>query len=161
MIRICGGENLTVVEVGSYTGESGAIFLGTGKVSRLYCVDPWKSGYDDQNDYASRSNMNDVERCFDERIGGDDRVFKLKGTLDTVNLPSSADIVYIDACHTYEACKYDIHVAIERVNPRIIAGHDYNVSPYLGVKRAVDEILGFPDMVLCDTSWVKFRTPLF
>ena len=161
VIRVCGGTGLSVVEVGSYMGESAELFLATGRVDRIYCVDPWKGGYDDKNSAASRSDMSMVEKAFDERLGGDVRVVKCKGTLSTAVLPETADIVYIDGCHTYEACADDIKVAITRLNPGIVAGHDYGSPHFPGVKKAVDEAFGWPDVVLCDYSWIKFMRPLF
>ena len=34
------------VEIGSYVGDGAESILSTGKVKRLYCVDPWISHYD-------------------------------------------------------------------------------------------------------------------
>jgi hypothetical protein len=151
-----GSKDLTVVEVGSFTGESAELFLKTGLVSKIYCIDPWAGGYDDAHDWASRSDMRSVEAEFDMRVGGDRRVVKCKGTLSTVELPKRADIVYIDAVHTYEGVMSDIGLSISQLHPRILSGHDYGTQDYPGVTQAVREALGFPDAVLCDTSWVKF-----
>ena len=41
----------------------------------------------------------------------------------------------------------------------IIAGHDYintERNPFIGVINAVDEMLGKPDQVFKDSSWIKF-----
>ena len=37
----------------------------------------------------------------------------------------------------------------------VIGGHDY-VEPWTGVIQAVDEIIGKPDMVYIDGSWIKY-----
>ena len=37
----------------------------------------------------------------------------------------------------------------------VIGGHDY-VEPWNGVIQAVDEIIGKPDMVHIDGSWIKY-----
>ena len=62
------------------------------------------------------------------------------------------DLVYIDACHTYEGCKGDIQEAL-KLEPKIIAGHDYAVWCG-GVMRAVDEVLGTPHRRFQDGSWL-------
>ena len=61
----CSGK-LTIVEVGSYQGESMEIFAKSGMVKKIVCIDPWKSGYDD-GDIASKSDMAEVEQAFDDR----------------------------------------------------------------------------------------------
>ena len=35
--------NLTLVEIGSYAGESAEIFAQSGKFSTIVCIDPWQS----------------------------------------------------------------------------------------------------------------------
>ena len=147
-------------EVGSYQGESAQLMLGSPTVTKLYCVDPWLSGYDMQ-DAASTSDMSQVERAFDERIGGDPRIVKCKGTLDDfAQMLSGArlDFVYVDANHQYGPCKHDLLLVKDIIKPRIIAGHDYYDSPksWPGVKRAVDELFGEPDVRFPDSSWLVF-----
>lgn len=55
-----------------------------------------------------------------------------------------ADLVFIDADHTYEGCKADILAYQPLVAPKrgILAGHDYGEKAHPGVKRAVDELFG-------------------
>lgn len=36
----------SLVEVGSYAGESMDIMMDTGLVSQMTCIDPWTAGYD-------------------------------------------------------------------------------------------------------------------
>ena len=82
--RHCGGK-LAMVEVGSYQGESMEIFAKSGMVKKIVCVDPWKPGYD-KHDIASKSDMVEVEKAFDERAASVKDyadVVKHKGTLDT------------------------------------------------------------------------------
>jgi hypothetical protein len=53
----------------------------------------------------------------------------------------SLDFVFIDADHTYEACRADILAWLPKIKlTGWIAGHDYHEFP--GVKKAVDEVLG-------------------
>ena len=51
-----------------------------------------------------------------------------------------ADMVFIDAGHTYEACKADIEQYLPKAT-RMIAGHDYSAA-WPGVIQAVTEAFG-------------------
>lgn len=142
-------------EVGSYRGESARIMLDAG-LEQIYCVDPWKAGYD-PSDCASQ-NMDGVERAFDWLVGQDPRTVKCKGTLGAFAdrlANADLDLVYVDACHQYEPCLSDLRVVRDVVRPRVIAGHDYS-DDWPGVKRAVDELFGMPDARFPDSSWLVF-----
>lgn len=159
LLADCGISEATMVEVGSYAGESTDAFASCRLVSRMICVDPWVNDYDPA-DPASRSDFKMVESLFDivmSRHAG--KVEKYKGTLQQLVAERPElrpDIVYIDANHQYEAVKTDIETA-KKLNPKIIAGHDYNVD-HPGVMRAVSEILGDPEHVFLDSSWyVRLR----
>ncbi len=152
-------RNLTLVEIGSYSGESAELFLASGKIAKLYCVDPWRMNYD-LNDVAAFTDMARIERIFDDRFAGETRMVKVKGTIDDLvarleSCPDKIDVVYVDGCHTYDAVKHDLSVALSRIKPCLfICGHDYT-DVWDGAKRAVDEIVGAPDAVFQDTSWGK------
>lgn len=159
LVAKVGRDNLTMVEVGSYRGESAEVFLSSGKVSKIYCVDPWEMYYD-ADDGAAFTDMKKVEADFDRRHKDDPRVIKVKGTIDTfaeqfagkVNV----DLVYIDGLHTYEGVKHDIEIARTKIKPAVaIAGHDYNPGSWDGSARAVREAFSAPDAVFSDTSWLK------
>lgn len=149
-------ENSIMVEVGSYRGESAQLFLESGKISKIYCIDPWKPFYDN-TDSASFTDMKQVESDFDKRFANDKRVVKVKGTIDDFaprREDPEIDFVYIDGCHTYEATMHDIQVAMSVIRPkRAIAGHDW---AWQGVQKAVTEQLGSPDKIFPDTSWLKY-----
>lgn len=151
---------LVMIEVGSYRGESAQIFLGTNRFSRIYCIDPWKMYYD-ANDGAAFTDMAAVERDFDQRVGGDERVVKVKGTIDTFleQYPDvEIDFAYVDGCHTYEAVKHDLSRILSTCPPRVaVGGHDYADKLWEGVKQAIEECVGKPDKVYPDTSWIKFQ----
>jgi predicted O-methyltransferase YrrM len=71
------------------------------------------------------------------------------------------DFIYIDGLHTYDGVKTDITNYLPLVKEGgVIGGHDYTdnvVHKHLeGVKRAVDEMLGKPDKVFKDNSWIKY-----
>ena len=155
---------IVMAEIGSYKGESAEMFISSGVVSRLFCVDPWKPFYD-KDDGAAFTDMKKVEAEFDSRHGGDPRVVKIKGTIDNLvaiveESGIKLDFVYIDGCHTYDAVKYDLEVALQKLKPTLaVGGHDYcedGNGVFPGVGKAILEVVGKPDDVFEDGSWIKF-----
>jgi len=65
------------------------------------------------------------------------------------------DIVFIDADHSYEGVKSDIHLWLPKVKSGgILAGHDFNVEMFPGTVQAVCE--AFPSSMVQlydDTVW--------
>lgn len=152
------GTSPTIVELGSFTGESSLVFAEEFPKGKIICIDPWQGGYDDK-DSSSAANFLSVEAQFDLRMMAMDNVRKFKG-YSTEN-SAACDMVYIDACHKYESVIADIMHWLP-LTRKVIAGHDYcyNASPkrnphLMGVKKAVDELLGKPDKVYGDGSWYK------
>lgn len=159
------GRKIVMVEIGSYQGESMEIFVQSGCVDTIVCIDPWKNGYD-ESDIASSSDMAKAEAAFDSRAEQTRHVanvVKHKGTIDTfiqsqsfAMLEGTIDLVYIDACHSYDACKHDIETCKNFIKPKVaFSGHDY-VGQWSGVIEAIDETLGKPDQVFSEYSWIKF-----
>jgi len=150
-----------IAEVGSYAGHSAEIFLNSGKIKHLYCVDPWCVGYDEK-DGASSSNMVEVENEFDYIVLNKfDNVSKIKHTskhASTLFEDESLDCVYIDANHQYEAVKEDILLWMPKVKLNgIISGHDYWITDDAAPQKAIDEIFGKPNMVFEDSSWMVIK----
>lgn len=144
------------VEIGSFSGESAVIWHESLPDSTIWCIDPWLPGYD-PNDAASNENMTAVEKAFDRRVFGCERLVKLKGTSDdfkSLSCLQSVDAVYVDAMHTYEGAKADIEFWLPRCK-LAITGHDYN-GGWPGVIKAVDEVVGKPDFIFPDSSWLKW-----
>lgn len=144
------------VEVGVYTGEVTVFFAASGKFRQVWAVDPWHNGYDD-SDGASDSDMGSVELAFDNRIATWPMITKLKMT--SIEAASRFPdgyfgLVYIDACHQFEAVCEDINAWLPKVKPGgVLAGHDY--LSFGGVKKAVDELLIGPDRLFDELSWAK------
>ena len=151
-------EKATMLEIGVYTGESTSIFLSSGKIEKIYCIDPWLNGYDD-NDIASiSSNMSEVEADFRHKFRDDERVVIYKdlssNTYHKIK-DESLDFVYIDGGHTYKHATEDIKNFLPKIKKNgLIGGHDY-VQGWPGVVQAVNEILGGPDLMFRDGSWLK------
>jgi hypothetical protein len=156
-------ESFTMIELGSYAGESASVFLEFPNLSKLYCVDRWT----ENPDATIPSARPDVaEALFDLRYDrwikqGRD-VVKIKDTTKAAASqfsPHSVDIVYIDAAHTYEGVCSDIDTYYP-IASSWIAGHDWQIE---GVRNAVREKLierldlG-PPQFFGDNSWL-FKVP--
>lgn len=128
----------TIVEVGSWCGESAVIFAKYFKM--VVCVDSWQ-GYDEQF------------RVFKERIRPLNNVIwhRLPSVRAAkIYLDKSIDGAYIDAGHTYQDVLTDTH-AWRRKCTAFIGGHDYQDNN--GVRKAVD--VTFRDVkIFKDTSWL-------
>lgn len=139
-------NNMRVVEVGTYAGESAEIFLKSGKVDVIYCIDLWHI-----KDWAEAEKYVDILMS-----KYPNKILKMKSSSDLACqflLNEDFDLVYIDANHYYEPCKKDIVNYLPKVKKGgWIGGHDYKMD---SVKRAVNEILGEPDYVFADSSWLK------
>lgn len=144
------------VEIGCFSGESAVIFHNNLPGCSIYCVDPWLKGYHDA-DSSSHQEMDLVEKAFDVRTSACLNIIKKKGVSDDFSSDPellSVDAAYIDACHTYEAVKKDISFWLPRCKIAI-CGHDYSTC-WPGVRQAVDEMLGCPNVTYCDGSWLKW-----
>ncbi|HEY1190584.1 MAG TPA: class I SAM-dependent methyltransferase [Gemmata sp.] len=149
---------LVGVEVGTFRGAGAAQLLASGKFATLYCVDEWRGGYD-PDDLASGADMEAARADYAAGPGRDPRVVTIRAA-STVAAGRfayrSLDVVYLDADHRYVEVVKDLLAWQMRVKPGgIIAGHDYGRASHPGVKFAVDDVIGVPDMVFGDSSWLK------
>jgi hypothetical protein len=154
------GENLHMVEIGSYAGESTVMFANVAR--RIDAVDPWQCDFD-PNDPCAHAAYSDVELAFTACTAMYPHIVKHKATsAEAVHhfANGSLDFVYIDGLHTYEGVREDIALWLPKIRPGgCIGGHDYRVYGICaawtkGVSRAVDEALGTPTLIFPDASWV-------
>jgi hypothetical protein len=150
-------NEIEMVEVGSYAGESAELFVGTGKIKEIVCVDPWENGYDKSDGGSERRSMKEVEKIFDKRMENSckGKYRKIKGTSEeasTIFKDQSLDLVYIDGNHQYKAVSLDIKKWLPKVKSGgYISGHDWSRD---GVKRAIEESIGTPCSTFSDDSWI-------
>lgn len=154
------GDKITLVEIGSYMGESAEIFAQVLPNSKIICIDPFEGKFDDL-DPCSYDNYSDVEKQFDLRISKYPNIVKMKGY--STDFQIECDAIYIDGRHSYEGVKEDI-LHWKPFVKSIISGHDYylenteiyRTNPHIqGVIKAVQEVLGLPDKTYSDCSWIK------
>lgn len=145
------------VEVGSWRGRSSAFMaveiINSGLDIRFDCVDTWQGT---SNETAHTEDPAVIQgTLYEEFITA---MKPVEGHYHAVRMPSvaaadlysdhSLDFVFIDADHSYEACRSDIIAWLPKVRPGgILAGHDYNPQPDpqtgldYGVGKAVRELL--------------------
>ena len=109
LIKYTNIKDIKMIEIGSFSGESCEIFLSTGLIYNIICIDPWKNNW---SEMSSKYNMEEVESIFDERFRNNEHVLKYKGDINSFCekyvLNNDIDIVYIDGNHSYEYVKNDI-----------------------------------------------------
>jgi predicted O-methyltransferase YrrM len=141
----------TIIEVGSYHGKSTrALADNSPPDARIYAVDPW--------DYYFATLMKcDINTLNQFYINLYNHIKAGKVTLckskwEDYNPKELVDFIFIDGDHTYESACHDIDKAMKWINPGgIIAGHDYNVANFPGVKKAVEE--RFNNINSVETIW--------
>lgn len=148
----------TLIEIGSYMGESAEIFAKQFPNTKIICIDPWEGNFDIA-DGCSFSDYTTVESQFDLRTKNYTNIFKKKGYSTSYEI--ECDIVYIDGCHKYE-CVFEDISHWKKYTKLAICGHDYyndyidKIQPHTaGVRKAVNELLGIPDKIFADGSYIK------
>lgn len=146
-------KSMTMIEIGSYIGESTTIFAQNFK--EVLAIDPHETYQEiDENKFAPSHLVYDE---FIKNISKYNNIKHIRKTSDDahINIYNTYDFVYIDGLHTYEQVKKDILNYKPYIKEAgIIGGHDY-LDNWIGVKKAVDEMLGVPDFTFSDSSWYK------
>jgi predicted O-methyltransferase YrrM len=146
-------KNSTVVEIGSYTGESTIMFAQ--KVKKVIAIDPFTNDFEDISYYdADLSSI--VYPKFQENIAPYSNIEHIRKTSDDAIhdlIGQQFDLIYIDGVHTYNQVKKDIKNYCGLIKSGgFLCGHDYN-DYWVGVRDAVNESFGKPDITFRDSSW--------
>lgn len=150
--RLIHYDNPVGAEIGVFTGEMSAHLLTRSDLT-LYMVDSWKGdGIDytgDSGDFhagltqGAQDGYREHAEAATAFAGDRARILRDTSTNAAHDVPDgSLDFVFIDADHSYEGCRADIHAWAPKLKPGgLLSGHDYDnpAFPKFGVKRAVDE----------------------
>jgi hypothetical protein len=142
-------KNSTVIEVGSYIGESANIFSLFFR--RVVCVDPHEDASVRELFLLNTSgrNVEIINKTSDEVAAGAVRDF--------------FGLAYVDALHDRENARKDILNYYTLVmDDGYIGGHDYfveDIKEIEGVRLAVNDLFGEPDFIFSDSSWLVKKTP--
>lgn len=149
-------ENMSMIEIGSYAGESTEIFSKHFK--NIIAIDPFMNDYDKNDLTCQYMELTKVYDVFLRIMDKCDNITHIKKTSDEAIFDLKniqVDFVYIDGLHTYEQVKKDIINYLPLINKGgFIGGHDYH-QVWQGVKDGIHELLGPPEQTFQDTSWIK------
>jgi predicted O-methyltransferase YrrM len=144
---------MTMIEIGSYMGDSTIVFAKHFK--KVITIDPFINNYDDLEYSTEFAALTLVYEQFLKNISIYNNIIHIRKKSDDAifDIIDKVDFVYIDGHHIYEQVTKDI-INYKKIikDGGIIAGHDY---PATDVTKAVNELLGVPDNVYVDTSWIK------
>jgi len=136
------------LEIGSWKGESSRVF--SEYTEQMICVDFW-SGLLPDADYT----MEDVYEDFKRNVDTIQNLCWLRmPSLEAAKLFPDLSLsgIYVDASHKEKWFRKDLIAWIPKVMwGGIVAGHDFYME---GVKKSVLDIIGEPDMIFDDTSWL-------
>lgn len=147
-------------EIGVFAGELSQRLLARPDLA-LYLIDSWattdtESDYAQSGDFHAKLSQAEQDGFLEATLqavafaGSRANVVRATSLEAAKDIPDrSLDFVFIDADHSYEACKADIQAWLPKIKPNgFISGHDYDHPDYpdFGVKRAVDELFGPPEL---------------
>ncbi len=136
------GNSLVGVEIGVNNGEHSYSMFKTGKVEKLYLIDPYE-------EYPEMDNLDIAKEKAYDLLENENVLFIYKKSENAVNdVPDELDFVYIDGSHDYENVKKDIKNYWGKVRVGgVLGGHDmangkhFEGEEYNGVVKAVTEFV--------------------
>ncbi len=152
-------KSMIMVEVGSYVGDSTRIFAEN--FFKVFSVDPYVNGYDDKDASSFTHPMEVIEQQFREEILNKyDNVHQFKMTslaaCKSFKDKMIFDFIYLDGDHTSRSVEQDVINWLQKIKLNgWLGGHDYGNKNALEVKPTIDKIIGVPEMIFKDTSWIK------
>jgi predicted O-methyltransferase YrrM len=150
----------TMIEIGSFVGESTVLFAESFK--KVIAVDPFLADYDPADPTSYLFEFKNVYQTYLDRTGDHKNIETIVSTSDEATSKLGGlkyDFIYLDGLHTYDGVKTDITNYLPLVKEGgVIGGHDYTdkIPHLVGVHKAVNEMLGTPDKVFKDNSWIKY-----
>lgn len=144
-------EDITMVEIGAYLGESTQIFLNNVKLKKLIVIDAWEP----TRKYKIEE-ISEAKAIFDALHSNNSKLKVYQAYSNSSIFDKfKVDAVYIDANHDYEYVAQDIDYWLPKINKGgIIAGHDY-CEKFSGVVKAVNERFDCEKIqTYADTSWL-------
>ena len=137
-----------MIEIGSCIGESTRIF--SLFFSPVYSIDPFIDGRAKKENIDSRAEFTKV-------IGSRNIInIPLLSSQAVTKVPDGVSFIYIDGDHRRKAVEEDLRNYLPKIRKGgYVGGHDYMNKDNIEVQPAVDAVLGVPDMIFIDTSWLK------
>jgi hypothetical protein len=133
-----------VIEVGSWIGHSALYMAMANPTAQIHCIDTWAGSATDCTGQAAQEfGQERLLALFCKNVGSllFDQIYPHVGTSAfwASVWPWQADVVYIDADHSYESVLADINAWTPHVRRGgILCGHDF-FEGFPGVEKAVRE----------------------
>lgn len=147
-------SKMTMIEIGSYVGESTLMFAN--KFKKVISIDPYVNDYDLTDMACSYAPFDKVYQQFLKNTLSIPNIKSIRDTSENAFSVLSGyqfDMVYIDGLHTVDGVYYDITHYKSIIKPGgFVCGHDYgwgNIRHNLG--RIFDDKV---DATFKDGSWV-------
>ena len=135
----------SIIEIGSWKGRSTHALL-TGCKGTVTAVDTFLGTPNEE----AHKGVTNLYEDFMKNVGHFPHLKVIKSdSIEASKQTESADMIFIDGDHSYEAVKADIEVWLPKCK-KIICGHDIQ---YGGVIKAVTEKFGLVKTI--DTIWYK------
>ena len=132
LIPLAGQDNLTLLQLGAYTGDASIWIINNLGLLNLFDVDTWKGSDEDAH---KKMDFSEVERVYDEKVQG--RAHKKKmTTVDYLlnNRLYQYDFIYIDADHTTVGVLFDAELSWPLLKSGgLLAFDDYQWGQHLPV----------------------------
>ena len=133
-----------VIEVGTYTGASAEAILASSSVKQLICVDPFNGSAGDHQTcvWSPEAVFAMLQARLVKHVGRFTVMQTTSLNASCLLKDAFADMVFIDADHSYESVKQDIQIWMPKLHfGGLMCGHDYE-SRFPGVVKAVQEFAG-------------------
>tara|TARA_B100000287_G_C20565924_1_gene754492 strand:- start:80 stop:658 length:579 start_codon:yes stop_codon:yes gene_type:complete len=150
-------EDRQMIEIGSYMGESTFLFACSNIFSNIETIEPhdgeeeFNNIFDYDWDFVKKEFETNI-RFFDNIKHHKDYSYNVVDKFNNRNY----DFVYVDGNHDYFSVERDLLSYSSKVKiGGFIGGHDYLPSEWPEVVRAIHNVVGKPDHVYWDSSWIK------
>lgn len=142
-------RNKEVLEIGAFRGLSawGMAIVAT----RVTSIDTFKANSAGQTQMEALTTLVDYQEATKRFANVEFVIGTSEQLAGLMRFTTTAfDMIFLDAMHTYEDVKADIHRWWPRIRQNgLMVFHDYGHDDFPGVKKAVDEIFGeLPNRVI-------------
>lgn len=157
-----------VIEIGSWHGKSTRA-IGDNVKGAVIAVDHWNGSEAETGTHHSSAKLMNGDHAYDEFMRNNidlvlgSKVFPIRmGSINAAKLLQDkgivADMVFIDAGHTYDEVIKDINAWLPLVKEGgILCGHDYIQVDFMQVYEAVNDTLGFVEHIDNTSIWKHIK----